>query len=89
MGVARVDGQLSLSRAIGDMYMKQSGIIPDPDVYTQSDENAEYILCGCDGLFDVFTVSEVDDMLRTMKNQRKISLHNTRANIIEATLAYF
>ena len=71
MGVARVDGQLSLSRAIGDMYMKQSGIIPDPDVYTQTDENTEYVLCGCDGLFDVFSVEEVDDMLRTMKNMRK------------------
>ncbi|CAL6075453.1 Protein_phosphatase 2C [Hexamita inflata] len=89
MGIARVDGQLSLSRAIGDEYMKMSGIIPDPDLYEHPAENIEYVLLACDGLFDVFSVTEVDDMVRTMKAGKRTSLHSTKAQLLDAALAYF
>jgi serine/threonine protein phosphatase PrpC len=52
LGVARING-LAVSRAIGDYYVRNQGVIPSPEVVaiplTPQDE---FIILGCDGLFE-------------------------------------
>lgn len=88
MGIARVDGQLSLSRAIGDRYMKPSGVVAEPEMYVVPAGGVQYALLACDGLFDVFTVDEVDDAVRTMIAGKVVNNHKTRPQILEAALQY-
>jgi serine/threonine protein phosphatase PrpC len=58
--VARVQpAGLSVSRTIGDFGVKSlnpGAVIPDPEVVTHTlSGNEEYLLLGCDGIFDVLT----------------------------------
>ena len=47
------------------------------------------MLLACDGLFDVVTVNEADDLMRSMiAGQPKIT-HNTRPQLISAAVNYF
>jgi len=68
----RVNGNLNLSRAIGDLSFKQTDLSPKeqmvcatPDVRTfQLDPRDEFMVIACDGVWDVMSSQEVCDFLR-------------------------
>lgn len=79
MGVWRLDGMLSLSRAIGDFYMKHVGITPEPDIEIfENISELEYVVACCDGVYDVFEPSELDDIIRTLINNKVTNNNKTR-----------
>lgn len=47
------------------------------------------MLIACDGLFDVFSVNEIDDLVRTMKYGKRVNKNGTRLPLLDAALAYF
>lgn len=58
-GAWRVNGILSVARAIGDRKLKQ-WVIGRPDVNTfDLDGTEEYLILGCDGLWDVMDNAKV------------------------------
>lgn len=70
-GVARVAGQLAVSRAIGDYDYKQFGVTAEPDTYTFADlDDMQYIVLACDGLYDVLTNEDIDAAVRTGLGQQ-------------------
>jgi protein phosphatase 1L len=72
MGVARVMGNLSLSRALGDFNMAPY-ITWIPDVYkVECDSTNKYMLLATDGLWDTVNNQEAVDI--TNKNANNISL---------------
>ena len=54
-GVWRINNSLSVSRTLGDCYLKNQGVTADPDYYQFKLANSLYICVGCDGLFDVIS----------------------------------
>ncbi|GIQ90127.1 protein phosphatase 2C family, partial [Kipferlia bialata] len=50
---ARLDGVLSVSRAIGDIFLKNSGLTCIPEVYSIPTDDVDFIIMACDGLWDV------------------------------------
>merc|ERR1712176_101522 len=72
-GGARVNGNLNLSRAIGDLeYKKRSDLPPEqqiicstPDVLTeQRTPEDEFVILACDGVWDVMSNQEACDFVR-------------------------
>jgi serine/threonine protein phosphatase PrpC len=70
----RVNGNLNLSRALGDLeYKKRSDLGPEaqiisgtPDITEHNIEPGdEFIVCACDGVWDVMTNQEVVDFVRS------------------------
>jgi len=69
--IARVDGSLAVSRAIGDIAYKQY-IIPEPETYTyQIQGNDDLLILSTDGLFLVYTEEQVASMITEMRRQNK------------------
>lgn len=62
-GVQRVNGILSVSRAIGDHHLKRSGVVPIVEVYPVDLTVAHTIILACDGLWDVIESKDVDTSL--------------------------
>ncbi|GAA5981323.1 hypothetical protein JCM5350_004364 [Sporobolomyces pararoseus] len=69
----RVNGNLALSRALGDFEFKQSPNLPaeqqvvtaDPDINSHSHTaEDEFIVVACDGIWDVLTSQQVIDFVR-------------------------
>ncbi|GAA5930186.1 PP2C family serine/threonine-protein phosphatase [Sporobolomyces koalae] len=69
----RVNGNLALSRALGDFEFKQSQNLPaeqqvvtaDPDINRHSHTaEDEFIVVACDGIWDVLTSQQVIDFVR-------------------------
>lgn len=69
----RINGNLNLSRSIGDLKYKQVPGIPPPDqmitaepditqIALESDD--EFIILGCDGIWDCLTNEEAVDFVR-------------------------
>lgn len=72
-----VPGKLSVSRAIGDVEAKlekYSGnpnvLIGDPEIHQLNfDESHDFIMIGCDGIFDKLENEEISDVIwKTRKN---------------------
>ncbi len=83
-GIPRVNGVLSLSRAIGDKYL-QNHISNEPDIksFDLTPEN-KFIVIATDGLWDVFTNEEVNHIIFTHFD-KSISIRkslNTIGNIL-------
>lgn len=65
--VARVDGSLAVSRAIGDIQYKQY-LIPEPETYTYSMQaNDDLLILSTDGLFLVFSEDELSQMITSLR----------------------
>lgn len=65
MGAWRVNGNLSVSRAIGDAKDKQF-VIGEADVSTfDLNGSEEYLLVACDGVWDVLSGQEVVDCVNS------------------------
>jgi len=69
----RVNGNLALSRALGDFVFKKNGKKPaeeqivtaDPDIIHEDlTEEHEFMLLACDGIWDVLTNEEVIEFIR-------------------------
>lgn len=69
----RINGNLNLSRALGDLEYKKNTdlkldeqlIIAYPDVQTfKIDETTEFALMGCDGIYEIKTNQELLDFVR-------------------------
>jgi serine/threonine protein phosphatase PrpC len=76
----RVNGNLNLSRALGDLeYKKRTDLGPDqqiisgtPDVLTETiTPQDEFLVCACDGVWDVMTNQEVVDFVRVRMQRRR------------------
>jgi serine/threonine protein phosphatase PrpC len=91
---ARVDGQLALSRAMGDSQYKtntslpadEQKVIPVPDVTKEKLKPGDFLLICCDGIFESFTneqaVKFVHDKLQTSQDLAMIM-----AQLLDAVLA--
>ncbi|KAK4255829.1 hypothetical protein QN277_008774 [Acacia crassicarpa] len=68
--VARVDGQLAVSRAFGDKTLKKH-LSSEPDVTEEIiDEDAEFVILASDGLWKVMTNQEAVDTIKNVKDAR-------------------
>merc|ERR1712078_852597 len=74
MGSSGINGNLNLSRSIGDLKYKQSPELPpeaqiitaEPDVLKhQLDPKDEFFIVACDGVWDVLSNQEAVDFVRT------------------------
>ena len=65
----RVQGQLVLSRSLGDLYVKKYGVINLPDISTNTiDYNIKYVIIASDGIWDVVDEKTVLNMSKMKKN---------------------
>ncbi|KAL0459488.1 UNVERIFIED_CONTAM: putative inactive protein kinase [Sesamum latifolium] len=64
-GVARVNGQLAVSRAIGDIHFKSFGVISVPEVtdWQPLTANDSYVIAASDGVFEKLNPQDICDML--------------------------
>ncbi|KAL7099563.1 hypothetical protein ACP275_09G092100 [Erythranthe tilingii] len=80
----RVNGSLNLSRAIGDMEMKQNKSLPaeqqivtaDPDIVTvELSEDDDFLIIACDGIWDCMTSERAVDFVKDqLKTEKKLSV---------------
>jgi len=65
----RVQGQLVLSRSLGDLYVKKYGVINLPDISVNKiDYNIRYVVIASDGIWDVVDEKTVLSMSKSRKN---------------------
>ncbi|XP_023889066.1 uncharacterized protein LOC112001119 isoform X2 [Quercus suber] len=64
-GVSRVNGQLAISRAIGDVSFKSYGVISAPEVtdWQPLATNDSYLVAASDGVFEKLSLQDVCDLL--------------------------
>ncbi|XP_075641137.1 putative protein phosphatase 2C 51 isoform X1 [Castanea sativa] len=64
-GVPRVNRILTLSRAIGDVYLKRFGVIAVPQVtgWQPLDANDRFLVVSSDGIFESLTPQDVCDLI--------------------------
>ncbi|KAJ4848090.1 hypothetical protein Tsubulata_047020 [Turnera subulata] len=69
-GVPRVNGQLAISRAIGDLHFKSYGVISAPEVtgWQPLTANDSYLVVASDGLFEKLSLQDVCDFLWDVHN---------------------
>ncbi|RAL42159.1 hypothetical protein DM860_011942 [Cuscuta australis] len=67
-GVARVNGQLAVSRSIGDIYLKSYGVISVPEItdWQPLAENNSYLVAASDGVFEQLSPQDVCDILSSL-----------------------
>lgn len=94
--VGRVNGNLNLSRSLGDLKYKQSKHLPpeaqmitaEPDirVFPLTDED-EFFILACDGIWDVLTNQAAVDLVRGTVYQQRRSLHEVIQVVMKRCLA--
>lgn len=68
-GTWRVQSMLAVSRALGDKYLAPY-IIPDPEITQKRlTTDDEFLILGCDGVWDVFNNQEAVDLVKVELNQ--------------------
>ena len=60
----RVMGQLILTRTLGDLYVKQFGVINTPDI----NDTINYVIIASDGVWDVVDLDTITNMGKAGKN---------------------
>ncbi|XP_020258916.1 uncharacterized protein LOC109835349 isoform X3 [Asparagus officinalis] len=92
-GVPRVNGELAISRAIGDIPFKRYGVVSTPEVtdWQSINNNDSYLLAASDGIFEKMTTQDVcnllwDEKLRTnvKSDARHSAMHSLADHIVEA-----
>lgn len=93
--IGRVNGNLALSRAIGDFEFKKSTDLPPeeqivtafPDIIEHDiTENDEFVVLACDGIWDCLSSQQVVEVVRRGINDRK-SLVEISEGLIDVCLA--
>lgn len=78
----RVEGNLNLSRALGDFSYKANKDLPSieqmvlnyPEIHTETiDKDTEFIIIACDGIWDCMTNQEAVDFIKTTSSKLKSS----------------
>ncbi|KAJ3114459.1 Protein phosphatase 2C 2 [Phlyctochytrium bullatum] len=92
----RVNGNLALSRAIGDFEYKQRHDFPperqivtaDPDIVEEKiqPENDEFVVIACDGIWDCMSNQEVVDFIR-LKVAAGLTLGEVAEELMESCVA--
>jgi protein phosphatase 2C family protein 2/3 len=86
-------GRLSVSRTIGDIeakYKQFEGnpkvVVADPDIYEYTiDEDDDFLLIGCDGVFDELSNEEIGKYIWSCKDASK-SVHDQAADAVDSVL---
>eukprot|EP01024_Parvocaulis_polyphysoides_P051412 TRINITY_DN5057_c1_g1_i1.p2 TRINITY_DN5057_c1_g1~~TRINITY_DN5057_c1_g1_i1.p2 ORF type:complete len:386 (+),score=70.29 TRINITY_DN5057_c1_g1_i1:203-1360(+) len=95
-GVTRVNGNLNLSRAIGDLKYKTNEklqpkdqiITAQPDVQcVDLESDDEFLVLACDGVWDVMSNDQVVDFVRSRLKQGGISLSDIICQLLDNCLA--
>ncbi|CAI9107759.1 OLC1v1007201C5 [Oldenlandia corymbosa var. corymbosa] len=78
-GVARVNGQLAVSRAIGDVYFKSYGVVSLPEVndWKPLSVNDSYLVAATDGVFEHLNPQEICDIFWEIHMESNSSLEVT------------
>jgi serine/threonine protein phosphatase PrpC len=81
-GVARVNGNLNVSRSVGDHNLKQ-WVISTPFVQSVTSEknNISYILLASDGISDVLTPNQLDEIIKNNNSQDRQNLLESIVNL--------
>lgn len=89
----RVNGNLALSRAIGDFEFKSNSELPPqeqivtavPDVieHNLDYENDEFVILACDGIWDCLSSQECVDLVHYGINQGTMNLNDISSRIID------
>lgn len=86
-GVARVGGILAISRALGDKFLSDAGVIPDPEItVTEINPDHQFLILACDGLWDVFSSEEVGEFIKKDLSKNKADLELTVNSLKNAAL---
>mmetsp|Transcript_20321 Transcript_20321/g.52703 ORF Transcript_20321/g.52703 Transcript_20321/m.52703 type:complete len:374 (+) Transcript_20321:52-1173(+) len=82
-GAWRVNGVLSVARAIGDKKLKE-WVIGDPDVAEfDLDGTEEYLILACDGLWDVMDEAKVSAFVSTWREEHEGSINGVAKALVE------
>ncbi|KAK9282547.1 hypothetical protein L1049_005468 [Liquidambar formosana] len=73
-GVPRVNGELAVSRAIGDVSFRSYGVISAPEVtdWQPLTANDSYLVAASDGIFEKFSSQDVCDLLWEVHSHRTV-----------------
>lgn len=91
----RVDGDLAVSRALGDFQYKQRDDLPDtqqkvtflPDITTHlRTPEDDVLLLACDGLWDVMSNSEAIDLVRKIYQTGEVDVVKIAEEMIDVAL---
>mmetsp|Transcript_830 Transcript_830/g.1004 ORF Transcript_830/g.1004 Transcript_830/m.1004 type:complete len:440 (+) Transcript_830:61-1380(+) len=92
----RVDGDLAVSRGLGDFAFKSEGefsthrqkVIPIPDIITCPRDTAkdEFIIIACDGIWDVISNSECSDMVQSILDEGETNITMVCEEILDTCL---
>ncbi|XP_022684859.1 uncharacterized protein LOC101768355 isoform X1 [Setaria italica] len=94
-GVYRVNGELALSRAIGDLPFKRYGVISTPELtgWQFLSDNDTFLVASSDGIFEKMTMQDVCDLMLHAKfhvNQdfgsSAITQHNLADYVVRVAL---
>ncbi len=86
-GIPRVQGNLSLSRALGDWYMRPY-VIPHPGISQRVlSPTDKYVLLATDGLWDVFTSKAVCDFVDNLLYKESVSFRQVPKRLVHAAMA--
>ncbi|PON94973.1 Protein phosphatase [Trema orientale] len=83
-GVPRVNGQLAISRAIGDVSFKSYGVISAPELtdWQPLTANDSYLVAASDGIFEKLSLQDVCDLLWEVRS------HGPRRSELSASCSY-
>ncbi|TYK30102.1 putative protein phosphatase 2C 51 isoform X2 [Cucumis melo var. makuwa] len=78
-GVPRVNGQLAISRAIGDVSFKSYGVISAPEVtdWQPLSTNDSFLVASSDGIFEKLSSQDVCDLLWEIHNDGMSSFEHS------------
>lgn len=74
-GVARVNGRLAVSRAIGDVYFKSYGVVSLPEVndWQPLTVNDSYLVAATDGVFEKLNPQDICDIFWELHTDTSVS----------------
>ncbi|KAH9318303.1 hypothetical protein KI387_020072, partial [Taxus chinensis] len=81
--VPRVNGELAISRAIGDVSFKKYGVISEPEVtdWQRLSSNDSYLVIASDGVFEKMTTQDICGLLLEAKKQNYHSTEIVPAHV--------
>jgi serine/threonine protein phosphatase PrpC len=92
----RVDGDLAVSRGLGDFAFKAQPTLPhskqkvifDPDVlvYPRDRENDEFVILACDGVWDVATNEQCSDMIQAILDEGETDIVLVAEEVLDMCL---
>lgn len=92
----RVDGDLAVSRGLGDFAFKGQADFPhrkqkvifDPDilVYPRDEQNDEFIVLACDGVWDVASNGQCSEMIQTILDEGETDISLVCEEVLDMCL---